>query len=326
MGNSYSLFRKGFSQKAPVASGTGDTTTNTKTVLQLNRDYLTTEHYITVTATQNYTTVPTSATMATVMSSISLTLSGSKNGGNGDHLPNVPGRAFYETSRFYEPSKPVIFSAAAGTATAAYTFDLYHAFPDAYNDLQSAIFTGEYSQILLTINWANYATAAVFSGGTMTGTTTSYAVNVVAEEMPVLYTGPDSNAALIGTVQQTMQVFNKSIGAAGNGDDVLLQTGNKVRCINILAYDNGGALSDAVLSQVYFNFAGYNYQATWNELKQANFADRGYSQTGSVFIDFGDDPTGWLDLVTLNEARLKWTASAQGTFVFTQINMRGKNS
>lgn len=321
---SFSLFRKGFTQRQQVGTAAGDTTTTTRNVIALNKDYLTSEYKVMVVATQAYSVIPTGASLLDAIASATLEFSGSKRGGNGVRY-QMSGRQLVELARLFEPNGATSFSAAGGTATAKYLFDLYLMFPQAYNDLQAAVYSNEFSSITLTINWATYAAAAVFSGGTMTGTTVNYAVTVTAETTPVPYRGKDSMSEYIATLQQTNQSIPKSPTGAGAADDVLLQTGNKVRLIHILCYDGGGALSDSIVQDVSFSFAGYNYKQTFADLKQDNLRDRGYSQTGSAFIDFGDDPNAWCDLTALNEARLKWNSLAAGTVYFNQINARELN-
>lgn len=321
----YSRFRKGFQQHTPVATAVGDTTTNTSSKFLLNKDYFTSEWKLKITSTQASTVAATAANVLQAIKSVTLEFSGGKRGGNGVRM-NLSGQELYDLMRINDnvPVPLAVFSATL--AKVEWTMDIYAALAGAYDDFMTGVYTAEFSQITLTVNWNDYATAAIFSGGTLTGTTVTHTCALAARTMPVPDTSEGSNAQFLAAAQMTARSQTKSPAAAGRGDDVLLQTGQKLRYVLISSYAAGGALSDAIVDKVYFNFAGYNYSASFGELKNANQHERGFSETGRAFLDFGDQSSGFLDLTNQNEARLLWDSLAAGTVRFAEVGLRALNS
>ena len=322
---SFSRFRKGFQQRSPVATGTGDDTTNTSTQFLLNKDYFTSEWKLRIISTQPSTVAATGAHVLQAIKSVTLEFSGGKRGGNGQRV-NISGQELYDLMRINDNVPVPLTTFTATLAKVEWTVDIYAALAGAYDDFMTGVYTAEFSQIKLTVNWNSYATAAIFSGGTLTGTTVTHTCSVTAINMPVPNTAPGSNSEFLATAQMTIRTQSKAPAAAGRGDDVLLQTGQKLRYLLISSYTAGGVLSDAIVDKVYFNFAGWNWEATFAELKNANQHERGFSETGRAFLDFGDQSEGFLDLTALNEARLKWDALAAGTVRFAEVGMRALNS
>ena len=322
---SYSQFRKGFEQRSPVATAVqASGAAVTKSTYLLNKDYLTSEWILHVVSTQASTVAATAASVIDAIQSVTLEFMGSKRGGNGVRI-NLSGQELFDIMRITENVPSPITTFTATLAKVEWSIDIYAALAHAYNDYMTSVYTAEFSQIKLTVNWNDYTSAGVFSGGTLTGTSVTHTSDVSAINMPVPNTSPNSNSEFYAVAQQVAASQRKTPTAAGAGDDVLLQTGQKVRFILITSRVSG-AFDDAVVDTLKMNFAGYNHEVTFAALKNENQADRGFSQTGRAILDFGDQPDGWLDLRDLNEARLKWTALKAGTVDFAQVSMRSLNS
>lgn len=322
---SFSRFRKGFQQRTPVATAVGDDTTNTSSSFLLNKDYFTSEWKMRVISTQPSTVAATAANVLQAIKSVTLEFSGGKRGGNGVRI-NLSGQELFDLMRINDNVPIPLTTFTATLAKVEWTLDIYAALAGSYDDFITGVYTAEFSQIKLTVNWNPYATAAIFSGGTLTGTNVTHTCSVAAINMPVPNTAAGSNSEFLATAQMTQRSQSKAPAAAGRGDDVLLQTGQKLRYLLISSYTAGGVLSDAIVDKVYFNFAGYNYEATFTEMKNANQHERAFSETGRAFLDFGDQSEGFLDLTQLNDARLKWDALAAGTVKFAEVGMRALNS
>lgn len=315
-----SLFRKGFIQHTPAGTGNGDSATTTQTQIQLNKDYFTEKYLVHIVTSQASSVAPTGFTPQNCISSIMLEFSGGKRGGNGPRI-YIKGKALYEVMRFFKNTPAPLTTFATPTSSADWMFYVDMAMAESMIDWMTGVYTAEYSQIKMTINW-NTTTTGIFTGGTVSGAV-FHVVDVTAYNTPVVDRSKGSNAVWLATSQHRVYNLTKNPTGAGSGDDVQLQTGRKVRYIQINAYNNSGALSDSIVDQLNILFGGYNYQTTWNKLKNANLADRNYSSVGTVFLDYADDPKGWLDLSQLNEARLKWTSLAAGTVEFTVGDVAG---
>ena len=314
------LYRKGFRQITPVASDITVATAGVQSIYFLNKDYLTEAWKMDMTFTQQFTGVaPTGFNVATAILNAQLEFSGGRKGGNGVAI-NLSGTELVNLMRFTEAPQASVFSGGNITTTPAVlvtTVHLHTQFDAALNDLMSARFTADYSQITLTINWGT----SVFTGGTTPG-----ALNIANSIKALAYPRPDkmiagANGGSIGAAKQVFQSSLKTPSGAGSGDDMLLKTGSLVRFIGITT-DVGGVADDGVVGNIQLLFHGINYQASFLGLKLSNILHRsGWYQPGMAVIDFGDDPSGFLDLSGVNEARMQWTALKAGNVRFSQVTM-----
>jgi hypothetical protein len=316
----YSDFRKGFMQTRTVDNASASTSTAVTPVkLRLNKDNLTSAHIINFAASQAFSADPTGSDVRRALDSIVLELNGGPKAGT---TLSLGGFLAYELSRFTENQPSPVVSlpsgGTGGTATATWALDLHHVMDSARNDFQTALQTGLYDSIDLTLNLSTTANQ-IFTGGTASGAV-SYVISADAHDFPVFPVQP--NIAMVASAQQIVGGFNKSASGAGDGDDVLLISGsNKTRFIGIEARDGSNVLSDSVVGDIEIQAGNWIYKTNFAKVQQQNVHSRGYDQTGFAFLDFGDDPMGWLPLENVKDARLKWKALAACTVKFAQVRM-----
>lgn len=311
----YSDFRRGFEQRRSVANGSVTSGASVaKLQLALNEDNLTVEHILHLTASQAFSVNPSTSDVRRAIDSIVLELTGGP--GNGTRL-SLDGHQLYDLARFTEDTMAPVVSYGA-TSTAAWSVDLHHLMHGARNDLQTAINTGLYSGVDLTINFATTANQ-LFTGGTASGAV-SLTVDVEARDYPVIPAQP--NAALIASAMNIADSFSKAIGGTGRQDDIFLRSGNnKTRFLMIHARNGSGVLSDVIVDEIEVQAGNWIYKTSFAKVQQDNARERGFSVPGVGVLDFGDDPMGWLPLENIKDARVKWTALATGSMKLAQVRL-----
>lgn len=316
----YSDFRKGFEQRRSVDNGVATSSTAvTPLKLKLNKDNLTSAHIIHLLASQTFSADPTGSDVRRALESVVLELTGGPKAGT---VISVGGHMLYEIARFTENQPAPVVSlpsgGTGGTATADWKIDVHHIMDGARNDFQTALQTGLYDGINLTLNFATTANQ-LFTGGTASGAV-DFTVDVEARDFPVFPAQP--NLAQVASAQQIIGKFTKTATGAGDGDDVLLTSGsNKTRFLFLEARNGSGVLSDVIVGNVELQVGNWIYKTSFTKLQADNVHKRGYDVTGFAVVDFGDDPMGWLPLENIKDARLKWTALAAGTLNVAQVRM-----
>lgn len=299
-----SLYRKGTRGIRTVATGTGASGTTTR--LQLNRDFLVTEHRVAVSVSQaNSGTDPTSVDVRDFIGTVSLETS------DGRRI-FLTGAEAYDIGRFYEQASSVV-TALGATSTAQYAFDLHHAGAGAKLDLLSALRTNEFSTVDLVITW-NAAGSDGFKGGTAAAAA-AYTVSVLSEEYPDMLTDVQFGQ-LLGTAKHFQEKLGSKTGtAAGSQPDIAMITGNLTRNIMFHVYDTATTavptLSDAVLNTIRLNINGKDYRVmTARNVRDDNIKENGFDQVGVYALFFGDDANGYLDLTKVQQANLTWDVAA----------------
>lgn len=312
----YSDFRKGFAQRRSVNNGTATSSTAVvKLPLKLNSDNITAAHIINIAASQTFSADPTGSDVRRAIDSIVLELSGGP--GAGTRI-SLDGYQIYDLARVTEsqPSPDVFLpsSGTGGTATALWSIDVHHILDGARNDFQTAINTN-LSTLTLTINFTTTANQ-LFTGGTASGAV-SFTVDVDAIDYPLIPDQP--NLGLIASGKHVAMSFNKTVTGAGAQDAFIFDSGNnKTRFMMMHAFDASGNPSDDIVDELELSVGNWIYKTTWDKLRQAGVHSRGLDVIGCALFDFGDDPMGFLPLVGVKDARIKWTALAAGTVNLAQ--------
>jgi len=286
-----------------IASGAavGDATLR----LQLNRDWLITEHKVSVSVVQAYTNIPTSVDVRDFISSVAVETSDGRR-------VFLTGPQVYDLGRFTEDASAVSFAlAGAGNNTANWAFEIHHENDAALLDMLTALRSNELTTLDLVITFAADA-ANGFKGGTVPLVAT-YTVNVESMDYEMLT--EKQFGALLGSSKHYQERLGSKLGtAAGSQPDIQLITGNLTRFITLHAYNTAGAvpvLANTIIGNLRLNINGRDYRVTTGfDVQQDNTARRGFTQAGVYVIDFGDDENGWLDLRAVNQALLQWDVLA----------------
>lgn len=272
--------------------------------LQLNRDWLVSEHKINIQVAQAYAgVVPASVDVRDFIQTIALETSDGRR-------VFLTGPQAYDLGRFTEDASNVV-SVLGAASSASWAFELHHENDGALLDLLTALRSNEFTTIDAVITFATDALNG-FKGGTLPGVAT-YQVQVESYDREMLT--DVQFGSLLGVAKHYAVSIGQATGAAaGQQADVQLITGNRMRFLGLHAYNTTGAvdvLSDAVIGNVRININGRDYRVTDGaSIRQDNVAKRGFGQVGVYFVDFGDDEQGFLDLSAVNQARLQWDVLA----------------
>lgn len=272
--------------------------------MQLNRDWLISEHRVDVLATQTYAGgAPTSIDVRDFIATVSVETSDGRR-------VFLTGAQAYDLGRFTEAAAAVTNSAlTTGVNTSKYSFDIHFENDEAMLDLLTALRSNELTTLDLVLTF-NIDTANGFKGGT-SATAATYAVTVESGDYEML--AETQFGHMLGSAKHYAEKQSKVGTTTGAQPDLQLVTGNITRFLMLHAYDTTGVatLSDAILGNLRLNINGRDFRVTTGfDTQQSNVKMRGFNQTGVVCIDFGDDENGWLDLRNVNQALLQWEVLA----------------
>lgn len=267
--------------------------------LQMNRDWLISEHKLNFAVSQtNAGTDPTSVDVRDFVSTVSVETSDGRR-------VFLTGPQAYDLARFTESASAVTSSLGA-TSTASWSMEIHYENDAALLDLLTALRSNELTTLDIVITFAA-AGADGFKGGTAAA---AAAYTVSAESYDYEMLAETQFGFPLGSFKHFSEKQTKNGTAAGNQPDWDLVTGNSTRFIMLHTYDTSGAvptLSDAILGNVTLNINGRDYRVTNGaDIQQDNVARRGFDQTGVYVIDFGDDEVGFLNLENVKQARLQW--------------------
>lgn len=286
------------------------------------KDYLTAEYQLSVKVAQGFaTTVPTSSDVRDFIKDISLTLSGGKHSGK---VFTLDGAQAYDLGRFTE-NAPLSEVTLAATSTAEFGLDLHMEADESLRDLDTAIRTGDYSEITVAINF-NADNANGFKGGVIgAGAAAVYTVELDAIKYPHMTPVSDLEKANApqGSKYQRIESFSNPAVAIGSNPDIDLKPGAKTRFLLIHTRNAGGTLADGILGAVSMKPGGFDVVDIGDAkaIRRANVSKRGFNAPGVYIVDFGDDPDGFLDLSEVKQAKLTYTALAAGSLKVTQVNI-----
>lgn len=273
--------------------------------LQLNRDWLISEHKVKVSVSQaNSGTDPTSVDVRDFISTASLETSDGRR-------VFLTGAQIYDLGRFTENASSVVSSLGA-TSTASYSFDVHHSNSEALLDMLTALRSNELTTLDLVLTFAPDS-ANGFKGQTSPAAA-AYTVEVLSKDYEML--AEKQFGQLLGVAKHYQEKQTKTGTATGSQADIQLVTGNLTRFVMLHTYDTSGAvptLANTIIGngQLRLNINGRDYRVmTGFDLQQENVAYRGFDVTGVYCIDFGDDENGFLDLRAVNEARLQWEVAS----------------
>lgn len=270
--------------------------------LQLNRDWLISEHKVNVSVSQVYATSdPTSVDVRDFIQTVSLETSDGRR-------VFVTGAQIFDFGRFYESAPNVVSDLTV--ASAFYSFEVHHANDEALLDLLTALRSNELTTLDMVITFAADA-ANGFKGG-VGPAAASYDVTVESYDYEML--AETQYGALLGSAKHYQEKQSKVGTTTGAQADIQLVTGNLTRAVMLHAYNTAGAvdvLSNAIIGNLRLNINGRDFRVTTGvDVQQDNVYKRGFNVPGVYVIDFGDDENGFLDLRNINEARLQWDAGA----------------
>jgi len=308
-----SILRKPPRSRRFIAAGSGAVLTNAGQIkIDLNRDMLVDEHKLNVAISQTFgTNAPTSFDPRRTFTKIELVTSVGV-------LYSCDFHQFYDQARFFEAATlPVtVFGAGGGAAaTASYTIDMHHENDECLYDLWTALRTADLSSISLVLTLAADASNG-FIGGTGTIGAAAVTVTVDQQSFPALSgkSVADRNAIGYGNAMHKLSHIQEIIGGASvTSQNVALRCGNRTRAIILHMWSiTGSTLANGIVDAVTLSFGGVDYFLNIKapNIQQANIKDRGFNQAGVVVLDFGDDPTGWLPLEGMAEAKLQITTLA----------------
>lgn len=218
----------------------------------------------------------------------------------------------YDLGRFTEQAPaPVVALGAGGgaNATADYTFDIHFENDEALHDLFSAIAAGKLTTFDLVLDMAA-DNANGFTGGV--GGVTNYTVTARSQGFPdMLFVraadGTMQPNPIVGAFDHRVErVTLPGNAGAGTSFDLRLISGNLSRFLMLHTFDTGTGLpSDAVLNNLRLIIDGKEiFIGSFLEQRKQNAQKRAFNIPGCVVIDFGDDESGWLNLVGINEPKL----------------------
>jgi len=213
------------------------------------------------------------------------------------------------------------FDDVAGTAS--FTIDLHHENDGALYDMATAVETGNLSKNDLVIRFADPVAVGVFAAGGAVGVAT-FDVRVNAVQYPAIKNAGSYPTYLDidETTGEQVELVNPHFGiasmshrvrtqtlqpnGAGRTNFILMAAGSALRFAGLVAIDTATGLPiDGALGQVSLTVGGNEVRSlNFDEIKSFNESKRGVVNTGSAFIDFGDDEQGFLDLTNVAEARL----------------------
>lgn len=279
---------------------TGASTGGASLRMQLNRDWLISEHKVNVLATQTYAGgAPTSVDVRDFIATAAIETS------DGRRL-FLTGAQLYDLARFTENSSTVINSAfTTGANTSNFSVEIHHGNDEALLDLLTALRSNELTTLDLVLTFP-LDTANGFKGGT-TSTACAYTVTVESRDYQML--GETQYGHMLGSAKHYAEKQTKVGTTVGAQPDLQLVTGNLTRFIALHCYDTTGVatLSNAILGNLRLNVNGHDYRVTTGfDVQQDNVSSRGFNQPGVYFLDFGDDENGFMDLRTVNQALLQW--------------------
>lgn len=271
--------------------------------LQLNRDWLVSEHRVGIQVAQVFAGGdPTAVDVRDFITSCAVETSDGRR-------VFLTGPQAYDIGRFFEDASNV--TSDLTVASASYSFDVHYENASALLDLLTALRSNEYTTIDLVITFAADA-ANGFKGG-VAPAAAAYTVQVESGDREMLTS--NQFGSLLGVAKHYQTSIGAVVGAtAGAQADVQLITGNRTRCVMMHAYDTTGAvpvLSNGILGNVRININGRDFRVTDGQgIQDNNVAYRGFDQVGVYVVDFGDDEQGFLDLAAVNQARFQWDVAA----------------
>ncbi len=307
-----SIFSKMPHGRRNVANGNGATNVaNGQISLDLNKDFLTEEHIVTLSIAQAFTGAPTSSDVRRFFSKLEIA-------SNEGTIFTAGFDQIYDLMRFAEmASAPQIVLGMA--ATANFSFTLHHSNDRATLDLLTALQTANFSTLRLILTIAPDASNG-FIGGTGPGVAT-YQVAVDTEEIPdPAFSGRspvDRQKITYGKARHWCKAMQEvdSNSTAATTQNILLECGGRVRFIAFHTYNTTGALpvlANGIVNTVSLSSNGVDYAVnkSFLALQQANLAKRNFNQVGVAVLDMGDDPKGWIPLENVNTAKLVYTTLA----------------
>lgn len=310
-----SIIKKLPSGRRNVANGSGTASSNNGQIkVDLNKDFLTSEHSVSVAVSQTFGTLaPTSSDVRRFFSKLELVT-------NEGTIFTAPFDLVYDIMRFTElSSAPIIAPGAGGgaAATAGFSFNLHHAMDEAHTDLMTALQTANFSTIALVLTVAADNNNG-FIGGTGTLGVANYTVSVDAYQLAdQKFSGrsaADRASILYGKARHWFKAMSEKSAAvsAASQQEVLLDTGNRTRFISMHTYNTTSGvnvLTDSIVDKVSLNVNGVDYlaNASFANQRQRNIGDRGFNQVGVAIFDFGEDPAGWIPLEHVNTAKLLYS-------------------
>lgn len=225
---------------------------------------------------------------------------------------------FYDLARFTESSSaPVVALGAGGgaAATAQFAVDLHLIMDECVHDLMTALNTAELSSLSLVLTPAPDASNG-FIGGTGTVGAAAYTVTVDQKALPgfAVKTQFDHDKHGYGrAVHRQMSIGEIVGGAAVTSQSFKMKSGCKTRFIILHTYSiTGSALANGIIDKITLSVPGHEYYTGIDAfaIQQDNIKGRGFSQSGVVVLDQGDDPTQWIDTRGLSDILVEVTTLA----------------
>lgn len=297
-----------------VANGTGGyTTQNGQVKLELNKDFLTSDHRISVLVAQVFaTTAPNAFDVRRFFSKIELQ-------SNEGTIFSSAFDQFYDAMRYLElASAPVNYAgvAAGAAATSSFSFNMHHANDQATLDLLTALQTADFSTLSLVLTCAPDANNG-FIGG-VAPAAANFTVGVDTHEYQDSAFSGDSAAQRktinYGKARHHFKSMDEksSASAAASNQEVQLDTGGRTRFLFLHSYNTTSGvnvLANGVVNQITLNVNGKNVLqgVQFANIQQENVAKRGFNQAGIAVLDMGDDPKGWIRMEDVNTVKLQYS-------------------
>jgi hypothetical protein len=309
-----SRYKKTLRTVRKIDTDSGSATVPSK--ILCNKDLLTSEIKLAILVTQAFVGVPTSSDVRDFISEISLELTGGSYSGK---IFTLDGQQCYDLNRITEASQAPIVTLAA-TSVAYYTMELHLEEDESLNDLDTALRSGDYTAVNLRVNWAADATNGFKGGVTPSPATYSIAASSVCYPDLTPITDSDKMLATQGSKIKKTDSFFANVATVGVQPKVQLTSGGKTRFVMITTRNAAGVLANGILGDIAIKRAGETIrEVTFAELQQENARSRGFGVfAGVAFLDFGDDPDGYMYIDPKVKVDFECTSLAAGTFKITQ--------
>lgn len=301
-----SLYPQGTKNLRPVASDS--LSAGAKTTLRLNKDHLINEHeiYFDLTATfADATTAYSEVDLGALVSNIALNVSGSNQNGNQIRMDGLTARimgAVHETQDVADVS-------VGTTTTVSMMIDLHHAMEDASRSLLTALRGDLATSIDLEITMAplaDWLLAFTVGGAGAAPTAATGTVTVYSHELQV---ADYDQLPEVGSRNHFQVMFAEEVASSGNLT-INLDTGNRTRGLLVVVDDGDGALDDDLVSDVSLVVAGVvRLQSKFSHMRRRAVKYNGLDYEGVIYYEFSDWDVGFLDLTTIQQARLVFTTT-----------------
>jgi len=281
-----------------------------------NKDLLTSEIKLAISVSQGFATAPTSSDVRDFIQEISLELTGGRYSGK---IFTLDGQQVYDLNRITESVQAPIVTLGT-TSTAYYTIEIHLEQDESLNDLDTALRSGDYTAINLRITWASDVANGFKGGATPSAASYSIAASSVCYPDLTPVSDNDKIFATQGSKIKKTDSFSVSIGSVGVQPKIQMTSGGSTRFVMITTRNASGVLANGIIGDIAIKRAGETIrECTFQELQQENARARGFGVfAGVAFVDFGDDPDGFMSVPSTIKVDFESTSLAAGSMKICQ--------